>query len=130
MSEFTPFDDGDSVAVTLKRTTLIREVSSRTGQAINISNTIPEESLPEVGAFLPPLLHGAIFCGHLVTDLDSIAGAIGAAELYSGIAARASEVNSETAFALNLWSCEKPAPIEELLITYPDRGVCLVDPST
>lgn len=32
-----------------------------------------------------PELKDAIFCGHLVADLDSIAGAIGAAELYGGV---------------------------------------------
>ena len=30
-------------------------------------------------------LGGAVFCGHLVADLDSIAGAIGAATLYNGV---------------------------------------------
>ena len=62
-----------------------------------------------------------------MTDLDSIAGAIGASELYGGIPARASEVNPETLFALNLWSVEKPRPIEELLVEHPKAGVCLVD---
>jgi hypothetical protein len=38
-----------------------------------------------------------------VTDLDSVAGAIGAAALYGGKAATASEVNSETEFALKQW---------------------------
>jgi inorganic pyrophosphatase/exopolyphosphatase len=59
--------------------------------------------------------------------LYSIAGAIGAAYLYGGIAARASEVNSETAFALKLFDVEQPRPIEELLEEYPEKGVCLVD---
>lgn len=77
--------------------------------------------------YLPDQLAGAIFCGHLVTDLDSIAGAIGAAELHGGIPARASEVNSETAFALQLWGLEKPRPVEDLLVENPNAGVCLVD---
>jgi len=38
-----------------------------------------------------------------VTDLDSVAGAIGAAALYGGKAVTASEVNSETEFALKQW---------------------------
>lgn len=63
----------------------------------------------------------------ILTDLDSIAGAIGAAELYGGIAARASEVNSETAFALKEWNAELPQPIEEMLGAHPQAGVCLVD---
>ena len=36
----------------------------------------------KVQHYVPEILENAIFCGHLVTDLDSIAGAIGAAELY------------------------------------------------
>ncbi|KAJ8604894.1 hypothetical protein CTAYLR_004311 [Chrysophaeum taylorii] len=51
----------------------------------------------------PLVARGAVFCGHLVADLDSIAAAIGAAELYGGTAARASEINSETEFALEYW---------------------------
>ena len=46
----------------------------------------------EVSAFRPEL-QGAVFCGHLVADLDSVAGAIGASILYGGTPARASEVN-------------------------------------
>ena len=59
--------------------------------------------------------------------MDSIAGAIGAADLYSGQACRASEVNSETAFCLEHWGVQKPPPIEEMLAAFPDAGVCLVD---
>ncbi len=36
----------------------------------------------QVKGYMPHALEGAIFCGHLMTDLDSIAGAIGASELY------------------------------------------------
>jgi manganese-dependent inorganic pyrophosphatase len=73
------------------------------------------------------MLADSIFCGHLVTDLDSIAGAIGAAELYGGVPARASEINSETQFALNHWGVAKPLPIEELMVSLPGAGICLVD---
>mmetsp|Transcript_18158 Transcript_18158/g.59245 ORF Transcript_18158/g.59245 Transcript_18158/m.59245 type:complete len:114 (-) Transcript_18158:12-353(-) len=64
-----------------------------------------------------PELHGAIFCGHLVADLDSVAGAIGAAALYGGVPARASEVNSETEFALATWGIDlsRIRPVEQLL---------------
>ena len=74
-----------------------------------------------------PELAGAIFCGHLVTDLDSIAGSIGAAHLYGGVPARASDVNTETQFALDEWGAKLPPPVEDLLKTEPDRNVCLVD---
>ena len=59
-----------------------------------------------------PMLDDAIFVGHLVTDLDSIAGAIGAAHLYGGAPARASEINTETEFALNLWGVDLPPHVE------------------
>lgn len=97
-------------------------------------NTLGEDSkylhqshLPTVPAYVPNTLVGALFCGHLVTDLDSIAGAIGAAELYGGVPCRASEVNSETSFALDYWGVEQPRPVEVVLLEYPNAGVCLVD---
>lgn len=82
----------------------------------------------ELHSFRPEIA-GAIFCGHLVADLDSIAGAIGAATLYGGIPARASEINSETQFALDHWgvSLDTIRPVEEVLVEHPDKGVCLVD---
>eukprot|EP00242_Pyramimonas_sp_CCMP2087_P005149 CAMPEP_0198198074 /NCGR_PEP_ID=MMETSP1445-20131203/1580_1 /TAXON_ID=36898 /ORGANISM="Pyramimonas sp., Strain CCMP2087" /LENGTH=464 /DNA_ID=CAMNT_0043867521 /DNA_START=149 /DNA_END=1543 /DNA_ORIENTATION=+ len=80
----------------------------------------------EVSAFRPEL-QGAIFCGHLVADLDSIAGAIGASILYGGTPARASEINSETQFALDHWKVKDIAYIEDLVQAEPDRAICLVD---
>ena len=62
-----------------------------------------------------PLLDDAVFVGHIMTDLDSIAGAIGAAELYGGVPARASEINTETQFALEHWGVDLPPPVEDLL---------------
>jgi hypothetical protein len=41
--------------------------------------------LKSVHIYIPQAWAGAIFCGHLVTDLDSIAGSIGAAELYGKV---------------------------------------------
>jgi manganese-dependent inorganic pyrophosphatase len=79
----------------------------------------------ELDSFIPEELRGAIFCGHVVTDLDSIAGAIGAAVLHGGVAARASEINSETEFALEYWNCTVPEPIESLI--EDESKVCLVD---
>jgi len=62
-----------------------------------------------------------------VTDLDSVAGAIGAAQLFGGIAVRASEVNSETEFALEMWGMATPEPIESMAVAHPEAGICLVD---
>jgi hypothetical protein len=78
-----------------------------------------------------PELKGAIFCGHLVADLDSIAGAIGAAALYGGVPARASAINAETEFALDTWGVplDRIRPVEELIAEHGGDAarVCLVD---
>lgn len=115
----------DDVVVTMKKSTVLRESDKRKEAAAEYVSHLPPDVT--VDYYMPSQLSGAIFCGHLVTDLDSIAGAIGAAELYGGIPARASQVNSETAFALNYWGVDEPTPIEDLLVQMPDAGVCLVD---
>lgn len=118
----------NGLKVNQRRSVIEKEVSSRQAAVQEMVNRFQQESpLPEVSAYVPQGLMDAIFCGHLVTDLDSIAGAIGAAELYGGIPARASEVNSETAFALNYWGLPAPLPIEELVVSQPNAGICLVD---
>lgn len=76
---------------------------------------------------LPKQLQGSIFVGHKATDLDSIASAIGAAELFQGIPARASEVNNETAHALRIWNFDVPAPYLEVSTEHPARMTCIVD---
>lgn len=115
--------------VSLRMTIAEKEVKRREDTVKSVLTTMRPEhvDLPAVTNYIPHILSDAIFCGHLVTDLDSIAGAIGAAELYGGVAARASEVNSETQFALDYWGVPKPLPIEEMVRTQPDAGICLVD---
>jgi hypothetical protein len=44
-------------------------------------------------------------------------------EIAGGIAARASDINTETAFALNLFDIPIPSPVEELLVSMPDAGM-------
>lgn len=120
--------DSDGLKISRKRTTVEKESSLRREAAHEaVSHLPPESDLPQLKEYWPHALSGAVFCGHLVTDLDSIAGAIGAAELYGGIPARASEVNSETQFALDRWNVETPQPIEDILARDPKLGVCLVD---
>ena len=121
--------EGAEIAVSRKQTTIERERNKRALAAHEFLTHIPEnpEELPTVTSYMPPTLKDAIFCGHLVTDLDSIAGAIGAAELYGGYPARASEINSETRFAIDMWGVDVPMPIEQALTVYEDSGVCLVD---
>ena len=115
----------EEFVVSRKKTVVEREFQRRQSAAKGYIDQLPPEI--SIQQYLPTGLQGALFCGHLVTDLDSIAGSIGAAELYGGIAARASEINPETSFVLDLWGVDAPRPIEDLLIEHPDAGVCLVD---
>lgn len=78
--------------------------------------------------FVSSALKGAVFVGHVNTDMDSIAGAIGAAALYKGTATKAEmELNGEIKFVLE-HVAQLPEPI--LFDDVPDismRKVCLVD---
>mmetsp|Transcript_71838 Transcript_71838/g.135536 ORF Transcript_71838/g.135536 Transcript_71838/m.135536 type:complete len:445 (-) Transcript_71838:261-1595(-) len=107
-----------------ERTELEKVVASRHEEAEALIAKLDEDPTK---VYMPSMLKGALFCGHLVTDMDSIAGAIGAADLYGGTACRASEVNSETTFCLERWGLPKPPPIEDMLLEHPNAGVCLVD---
>lgn len=122
------YTEADGFTIARKKTLIEKETEKRHSAAHDFVSHLPKTSeLPSVKPYIPQTLSDAIFCGHLVTDLDSIAGAIGASELYGGIPARASEVNTETAFALKLWGVQAPRKIEELLVELPSAGVCLVD---
>jgi len=66
--------------------------------------------------------------GHKNPDADSICAAIACAEMlndlgYTAVAARAGELNAETAFVLSEFGLEPPA----LLVPTPDMAVYLVD---
>ena len=120
-------DDGDVIA--RKMTAIEEQVMLKVQNAEKIVDALPKDSLevPKVDLFLPELLKDAIFVGHLVTDLDSVAGAIGAAALYGGKAALASNINSETQYALDYWKVELPPTIEDVLKEKPNAEICLVD---
>ena len=109
-----------------EETTLERLARARAGEGQKLLTHLPKLEESDSDAFFP-ILEDAVFVGHVVTDLDSIAGAIGAAHLYGGEAARASEINTETAFALETWGMELPPKVETFLEARPDRNVCLVD---
>lgn len=112
-----------------KRTEVEEQVIAKEAQAEAIVEALPkdESEVPSVELYLPQSLKDVVFCGHIVTDLDSIAGAIGAAALYGGTPASASKINSETQFALDYWKVDTPRPVEEILKEDPDAKVCLVD---
>ncbi|KAL3795263.1 hypothetical protein HJC23_008348 [Cyclotella cryptica] len=115
----------ESLEIYRHRTNVETIVLDREAAAHQIAESLPkqEDIVPKVDLFLPEALKDAIFVGHLVTDLDSVAGAIGAAALYGGKAATASEVNSETEFALKQWGVEVPPRIEEMLKQNPNAKV-------
>lgn len=109
-----------------EQTPLEQAVQTKWDETRPFLNRLPAAKNDQSLQFLPEL-DGSIFCGHVVADLDSIAGAIGAAELYGGIPARASDCNAETKFALKYWECDPPDRVEDLLAKRPDAKVCLVD---
>lgn len=107
-------------------TPLETAVDNTWDEAERLAKKVPIDERKD-GLVFEPQLQGAFFCGHIMADLDSIAGAIGAAHLYGGVAARASDINSETKWALKEWKCDLPLSIEDLLVKSPDNNVCLVD---
>jgi inorganic pyrophosphatase/exopolyphosphatase len=123
------YENTDGSTVYRHRTKVETVVLDREEAAHQIAQSLPQEEtvVPRVDLFLPEALKDAIFVGHLVTDLDSVAGAIGAAALYGGHAALASEINSETEFALKQWGVEMPPRIEDVIRSHPDSKICLVD---
>jgi len=84
--------------------------------------------------FIRTQLRRCIFVGHVNTDVDSVAGAICAAELFGGTAARAEEkVNGEIEYALKYVGMQLPPTFDSLPAGgAPDadgflKSVCLVD---
>ena len=73
-------------------------------------------------------LQGCIFVGHIVTDTDSIATAVGAAHLFGGQPARAErELNGEIKRALEYACIDTPPYFADVEGAMGERGVCLVD---
>jgi manganese-dependent inorganic pyrophosphatase len=113
-----------------QRTEVERQVLSHEQQADVIVHSLPSQDddvVPSVDLFLPDVLKNAVFVGHVVTDLDSVAGALGAAALYGGTPALASKINSETMFAFQEFGLPMPQYIEDVLEERPDADICLVD---
>merc|ERR1719277_1313371 len=94
---------------------------------------------PQAEAFIEQvcvekILEGCLFVGHVKTDLDSVAGAIGAACLWRGVATRAErEFNGEIAYALKFAGLEAPPYFDDVpgAVNADASGkllnVCLVD---
>ncbi|CAD7932726.1 unnamed protein product [Amoebophrya sp. A120] len=75
-------------------------------------------------------LKGCIFVGHINTDLDSVAGAIGAAALFDGIPAISeNKLNGEILFALEECKIQTPELFENIPNAKTTAKVCLVDHS-
>lgn len=85
--------------------------------------------------FVNPALKGCVFVGHLAKDLDSIAGAMGAAELFNGIATKSEpELNGEILYVLReVAGLEEPPLFDDYPgCAQPDetgqlKKICLVD---
>jgi len=117
----------DGTKLVRQPTGLEAEVLRRFQAATAFLEHLPARPPDGYEMYVPNQLKGALFVGHLVTDLDSIAGAIGAADLYDGIPCRASKLNSETLFAVEKWGVAVPPPIEDMVELHPEAGICLVD---
>jgi manganese-dependent inorganic pyrophosphatase len=119
------YDDG----IVRRRTEVEKQVISHEQVADEIVHSLPatSPSLPHINLFLPDVLKNAVFVGHIVTDMDSVAGAIGAAALYGGTAALASPINSETMFCFQEWGVPMPMYIEDIMEECPKVDICLVD---
>jgi manganese-dependent inorganic pyrophosphatase len=125
-------DDGKQYdGVVRKHTEVEKQVLHHEQQADEIVHMLPKEDsvtgVPHIDLFLPAVLKNAVFVGHIVTDLDSVAGSIGAACLYGGTAALASQINSETMFCFQEWKVPMPLYIEDILEEAPQSDICLVD---
>lgn len=74
------YDTAEGVGNIVRRRTEVEEqVIAKEQEAELIVDSLPKESsIPKVALFLPEILKDSLFVGHLVTDLDSVAGAIGA----------------------------------------------------
>ena len=73
------YDEAEGIGkIVRKRTEVEEQVIAKEEAAEFIVDSLPKEPLPKMDLFLPEELKNAIFVGHLVTDLDSVAGAIGA----------------------------------------------------
>jgi manganese-dependent inorganic pyrophosphatase len=121
----------DERGIVRRQTVIEQAVLARRSQAQAVAEALGP-SIPKVEMFLPEALKDSVFVGHLVTDLDSVAGAIAAACFYGGKAGLASDVNSETAFALERWGIKDgddlmPKQIDDILQSNPDVQICLVD---
>lgn len=133
-SSYTHDHKGAGVSVERHNTKLEQQIFDHVDHAETLLKDVPPEAftlhkddVPAMKLFVPQIIEAAVFCGHVVTDLDSVAGAIGAAALYGGVAATASDINSETEYALKRFGCHVPRRIEDILVETPDAKVCLVD---
>jgi inorganic pyrophosphatase/exopolyphosphatase len=90
----------------------LRELIERARQAQQ-----HDEDLSTYDGLIRERLAQAVFVGHINTDMDSVAGAIGAAALFGGtpaISEAADSLNGEILFALKNCGIETPTVFDEL----------------
>ncbi|GMH77652.1 hypothetical protein TrST_g298 [Triparma strigata] len=103
-------------------------VESNEAKAVSLITAVsekPHKSNPQIDSFAVEIPSDTIFVGHLNTDMDSIGSSIGAAYLFEGKACAASELNTETKFALKEWGFDEPVRFEDYK---GDKSkICLMD---
>jgi manganese-dependent inorganic pyrophosphatase len=91
------------------------------------SNQIPKEIQHNTWKY--ETLKKCYFVGHLNTDLDSVAGAIGAADLFSGTPCLSeNKINTEIKWALKRWGFK----LNDIIVInkvkkLADKKICLID---
>lgn len=132
----------------IKKVKDMMEVRSNLDEAFAEFNTMAQKLVddfrsrgksPQAEAFIEQvcvekILEGCLFVGHVKTDLDSVAGAIGGATLWRGVATRAErKVNGEIEYALKFAGLEMPPFFDDVpgAVAPNSSGemlnVCLVD---
>jgi|EP00945_MAST-04E_sp_MAST-4E-sp1_P005939 inorganic pyrophosphatase/exopolyphosphatase len=130
MAKFTTDQIIQKHLLKLRQSPLARAVRENDDVASSICKDMSSDDIPhevQTNEFLTGMLKDCVFVGHLNTDLDSVAGAIGAAELYGGTPALAQRVlNTEIEWALQRWGIPKPVYIGDIP-NLKNLRICLVD---
>lgn len=98
--------DTHNISITKKKSLITKAIIEHKEHAehelIRLSNISQEDRHQ-----LPAELYNCIFIGHIATDCDSISSAIACADLFNGIAVRASDLNTEIQYSLDYWKYDR-----------------------
>jgi len=104
-------------------------IGIRTGTSMSANSVIEPSDRVVFGGDWNEEGSNLIFCGHYpAPDIDSVAAAIGAAELYNGTASIPHEaLNKESSYVLDRFGVEKPRFVTVLMEENENAKVVLVD---